>query len=314
MRVVAAIDDVKIVRGGIVADGVGIDLESNRLLQPVGLAVVDIYRALVFIGDVNAAEIVADEHGVRMRGLDGLHDFAAGQVEDQDLARFFGDHEQAIAGAVDAEMIEASFHRRGYLVFGGQFQRRGRLREGRRRSREQNRNQGQFEAIHTSPFLSLWAEFVGRICGEDNGWPRPLAGYPMRTWKRHERELQEPSLRKNLRRLPQAPILELQPQRKLDFALVIIQLPVDPAPLRFFRERGVTCITIEYKRVDTRSAEAGMIEDIEELRSELQHASFSQESDLCIFDSRKVPIPFRGPAQEVPSGVAKLANGVRAIG
>ncbi len=92
--------------------------------------------------------------------------------------------------------------------------------------------------------------------------------------------------------------LEFQPQRKLDFALVIVQLPVDPAPLRFFRERGVTCATREYKRVDTRSAEAGMIEDIEEFRPEFQQATLSENPQLCILDERKVPIPFRGPGQD----------------
>src|SRR5260370_3884841 len=88
------------------------------------------------------------------------------------------------------------------------------------------------------------------------------------------------ALRKILRRLPQSPILEFQPQRKLDLPLVIVQHVgyLSRALVRFFRERGhVTCSSVEYAGMQTRAAEIGMVEHVEEFRSELQIPAFSQE-------------------------------------
>src|SRR5260370_591410 len=88
------------------------------------------------------------------------------------------------------------------------------------------------------------------------------------------------ALRKILRRLLQSPILEFQPQRKLDLPLVIRQLMGDPACTRVqrFRERGhVLSLTGEYLSVQTAAAEVCMVEDVEEFSSEFQHATFSQE-------------------------------------
>ena len=78
--------------------------------------------------------------------------------------------------------------------------------------------------------------------------------------------------------IPQAS--EFKSQRKLDLPLVILQLMCDRAcaPVRRFRERGVVSwISGEYTGVQTSAAEVWMVQDVEELRSEFQHATLSQE-------------------------------------
>src|SRR5260370_27336132 len=91
------------------------------------------------------------------------------------------------------------------------------------------------------------------------------------------------ALRKILRRLPQSPILEFQPQRKLDLPLVIRQLSANLAPVRRFRERGmVNLITVEYCGVQAIAAEVCMVEDVEEFRPEFHHATLSHETPLCL--------------------------------
>jgi len=69
----------------------------------------------------------------------------------------------------------------------------------------------------------------------------------------------------------------------------------------------------EYNRAQALSAEARMVEDIEELRPELQHAGLTKETKLRILDNRKVPIPLGRPDQEIAPGVAELAYVGRTI-
>src|SRR6266853_1367092 len=73
---------------------------------------------------------------------------------------------------------------------------------------------------------------------------------------------------------------EFKSQRKLNLPLVIRQLMCDLActPVHRFRERGVVSISsVEYAGVQTLTAEVWMVQDVEELRSEFQHATLSQE-------------------------------------
>ena len=92
-------------------------------------------------------------------------------------------------------------------------------------------------------------------------------------------KLREPSPFEDQRRLPRAAILEFKPERKLDFPLVIVQHAgyLSRASVRFFRERRATWVSGEYAGVQTRAAEIGMVEHVEEFRSELQSSGFSQE-------------------------------------
>ncbi len=71
---------------------------------------------------------------------------------------------------------------------------------------------------------------------------------------------------------------EFKSQGKLDLTLVILQHMCDLActPVRPFRERGVvTWSSVEYTGVQTLATEVWMVQDVEELRSEFQHATFS---------------------------------------
>ena len=42
-----------------------------------------------------------------------------------------------------------------------------------------------------------------------------------------------------------------------------------------------------------------MVQDVEEFGAELQHASFSEDPQLCVFYERKVPISERRPGYDV---------------
>src|SRR5579863_8655146 len=89
---------------------------------------------------------------------------------------------------------------------------------------------------------------------------------------------------------PASLALELYPQRKLNLALVIRKLLCDLACARvyLFREWGqVSGRTLEGKRAQTTTEEAGMIENVENLCTELQHAGLSQEAELGVLDDRK---------------------------
>ena len=70
---------------------------------------------------------------------------------------------------------------------------------------------------------------------------------------------------------------------------------------------------MEYRGRQMVAAEVCMVEDVEKLSPELQHPAFSQEAELCLFHQRKVPIPFRRPAQDIPPSGAKLTYRARTI-
>src|SRR5229473_2018143 len=105
--------------------------------------------------------------------------------------------------------------------------------------------------------------------------------------------------------IPQA--LEFDSQRKLDLprgSLSRCDLPGPPVrPLRKRTETACTTLQstgyIAPEYPGGWRAEIWMVDDVEEFGAELQHASFSQKSQLRILHQRKVPIPVWRPGYDI---------------
>ncbi len=78
VRIVAAVVNVEIVRGWIVTDGIRIDFEWNSFQRIIGLSVVNVQDSLLFIRNINAAEIFTVQDRVRVVDLNGADKFPGG--------------------------------------------------------------------------------------------------------------------------------------------------------------------------------------------------------------------------------------------
>ena len=105
----ATVVDIEEMGCRIVADGIRIQLQWNRLQQSVCGAVIHLQRAGAAVRDVNPVPVVTHKDGVRnLDSFDRPKIFAALQIEDQHLMGALRGNEKPAALLIDAKNERAA--------------------------------------------------------------------------------------------------------------------------------------------------------------------------------------------------------------
>jgi hypothetical protein len=126
------IADVKIFRGGIVADVIGIDAERHARCELQIIATENLVGAVAAIGDEQPLEVGGIEHALRLALIADAEDaFARGKVDDLDGVLIVAERggEQPMAVEIDTQVVHAPRHARQRNAL-HQGQRRGWLSGG----------------------------------------------------------------------------------------------------------------------------------------------------------------------------------------